>query len=516
MKYLLVFMMMLLTLSVSAHDIEVQNADGIIIYYIWTNNNTELAVSYRGTASSGFDYSGHIVIPDSVEYNGNKYSVTAIDGMAFSNNSYLTSIRIPNSVTSIGASVFSGCSSLKSIVVEDGNSVYDSREGCNAIIRTSDNELIAGCVNTRILNSVTSIGSLAFSGSGLRSIKIPNSVTNIGGGAFFNCYSLRSVTIGNNVTIIGNGAFQYCISLSSIEIPNSVINIGEYAFMDCSGLSSVTIGNNVTIIEEGAFVRCSGLKSVTLGNNVTSIESGAFADCSSLSSITIPNSVTSIGEAVFSGCSSLKSITIPNSVISIREPVTIGASVFSGCSSLKSIVVEDGNSVYDSREGCNAIIRTSDNEIIAGCMNTKIPNSVITIGRYAFYDCSGLKSIEIPNSVTSIDGDAFSGCTNLTNVYCFAEELPHIFFEIFSDTPIEKSILHVPESAINAYKTTYPWSKFGSIVALTNQEMSVESMRIDDSYFDYYQLNGQKSFKLKHGLNIIRAKDKKIRKVFIN
>ena len=159
---------------------------------------------------------------------------------------------------------------------------------------------------------------------------------------------------------------------------------------------------SVTTIGQDAFSDCSGLTSVTIPNGVTSIADRTFSDCSGLTSITIPNSVTRIGYLAFYGCSGLISITIPNSVTSI------GSYAFDGCSGLTSVIVESGNTVYDSRDNCNAIIETATNTIIQGCMNTSILNSVTSIGHSAFRGCSGLTSVTIPNSVTEIGGSAFS------------------------------------------------------------------------------------------------------------
>ena len=158
---------------------------------------------------------------------------------------------------------------------------------------------------------------------------------------------------------------------------------------------------SVTSIGDSAFTYCYSLTSVTIPNSVTSIGSSAFFHCSSLTSITIPNSVTSIGGYAFYGCSSFTSVTIGNSVTSI------GGEAFVGCWSLTSVIVESGNSTYDSRENCNAIIESATNTLIVGCQNTIIPNSVTSIGDWAFCDCTALTSITIPNSVTSIGDRAF-------------------------------------------------------------------------------------------------------------
>ena len=166
--------------------------------------------------------------------------VTRIGNGAFFSCRLLTSITIPNSVTSIGTKVFDDCTGLASMVVESDNDVYDSREGCNAIINTIDNKLIAGCKNTVIPNTVTSIGEYAFNGcSGLITINIPGSVTSIGKAAFVNCTGLTSFTIPDGVTSIADETFMYCRALTSVTIPSSVTSIGQTVFADCSALTEV-------------------------------------------------------------------------------------------------------------------------------------------------------------------------------------------------------------------------------------------------------------------------------------
>ena len=174
----------------------------------------------------------------------------------------------------------------------------------------------------------------AFSGcSGLTSLTIPSSVTEIGSYAFEDCSGLTSLTIPSSVTSIGWYAFEGCSGLTSLTIPSSVTEIGRETFMGCSGLTSLTIPSSVTSIGWSAFSGCSGLTSLTIPSSVTSIGWSAFSGCSGLTSLTIPSSVTSIGYYAFSGCSGLTSLTIPSSVTSIDD------NAFSGCSGLTSIYV---------------------------------------------------------------------------------------------------------------------------------------------------------------------------------
>ena len=251
-------------------------------------------------------------------------------------------------------------------------------------------------------------------------LKYFTGLTSIGDSAFYYCRNLTSVTIPNSVISIGESAFYHCSGLTSITIPNSVTSIDYYVFFYCSGLTSIVVDkdntyydsrdNSNAIIETSTNTLIYGCQNTFIPNSITSIGNSAFSGCSAMTSVTIPNSVTRIGFNAFSGCSGLTSITIPNSVI------WFGQYAFNGCSSLTSIKVQDGNSKYDSRDNCNAIIETSTNKLIAGCQNTVIPNSVTSIGVGAFHVCSGLASVTIPNSVTSIGNSAFSYCSGLTSV----------------------------------------------------------------------------------------------------
>ena len=437
------FLLLSFSLSSFAKDNdEPVKVDGI--YYLLNKDAKTASVTYKEEHVIVSEYEGSISIPKTIQYSGINYTVTSIGERAFTGDtSRLTSISIPNSVTSIGKWAFLGCSALTSITIPNGvtsigdgafsrcsglttikvdksNPVYNDGDGSNCIIETSTNTLVQGCKTTiipnnvesignqafwmcdsltsiTIPNSVKSIGDEAFAGcDGLTSITIPNGVTSIGDKAFLSCDGLTSITIPNGVTSIGNRAFEHCIGLTSITISNGVTSIGDYAFYGCSGLTSVTIPNSVTSIGEGTFLLCSGLTSVTIPNSVTSIEAIAFLG-SGLTSVTIPNSVTSIGNRAFEHCIGLTSITISNGVTSI------GDYAFYGCSGLTSVTIP--NSVTSIGEGTFLLC--------SGLTSVTIPNSVSSIGDEAFKFCFGLTSITIPNSVKTIGKDAFKDCVNL-------------------------------------------------------------------------------------------------------
>ena len=312
MKKLFIFLFLFfINFSSYAYDFSAFNADGISFFYS-LNENGGVTVTNTQSSYPRKYYSGDIVIPETVEYQGKTYIVTGIDDSAFSGSGGLTSISIPNSVTYIGTRAFQNCSGLTPTII--------------------------------IPNSVTSIGTLAFCGcSGLTSITISKGVKEIGSEAFSGCTNLKTVVVDienpifdsrNNCNgIIETASNTLVFGFGNTIIPESVTTIGKEAFKYNTNLSSFIIPKSIKTIEERAFFGCNSLGAIDFGEGVISIGDNAFGECSGLKSIVIPNSISSIGDNTFYRCSGLKTIVIPESVTSI------GYSAFAQCPRLSDIYV---------------------------------------------------------------------------------------------------------------------------------------------------------------------------------
>lgn len=340
--------------------------------------------------------------------------VTTIEMGAFYRCEYLTEITLPESVTTIGEQAFGACTSIKSITIPQGvtSIEYSAFSDCTSL------------ASVTIPNNVTSIGEEAFSGcTSLTSIIIPDKITSIGESAFIDCiklievHNLSDLEITAGSSDYGMVAYYAKNVYTATEVESKLSETadgfityaddvtGEYYLVGYSGTETdITLPDDINghdyEIYQGAFYMCIALTDVTIPDRVTSIGIGAFSDCTSLANITISDSVTSIGDDAFYGCTSLTNITIPNSV------TTIGSNAFFLCSSLVNIIIQDG-------------VTTISSYTFAGCYlleSVTIPNSVTTIGNYAFANCDSLADITIPDSVTSIGNNAFNYCRSLTSI----------------------------------------------------------------------------------------------------
>ena len=394
------------------------------------------------TFISPLGLSGSVTIPD---------GVTTIEENAFYYNQIVTEVILPESVTTIGDSAFSG-PSITRVNIPDG---------------------------------VTTIGDEAFYGSSVTEITIPASVTMLGDYVFSSCENLRTVSLLLSLESIGSQMFYGCTSLESITIPSSVTSIGEYAFSQCTSLESITLPSSLERIEDYAFEYCSGLKSISIPASVTYIGNGAFSGCTGLrvvvdsgnvnylsdngalynkdrtellldqvtsGDVVISGSVTSIGYAAFAGNSGITSLSIPNTVTSI------GYSAFADCENLTEVTIAiNGNLIANGAfygTSAHVTIETGSKGITYGLFNgcdatgITIPETVTYISGYAFANMTAAITITLPASLSSVDTFAFiacgcdivfaSGTTNIPHNVLYRSDIRHITIPV-SITSLYKS-----------------------------------------------------------------------------
>lgn len=354
----------------------------------------------------------------------------------------ITEIVIPKSVTSIGSIPFPGCP-IESIIVEEGNTVYDSRENCNAIIKTESNCLILGSKNTKIPESVSSIRYAFYCHKTLESIYIPKNITSIGRRAFMGCSKLSIIEVDkdnpvydsreNCNAIIETATNKLIAGCGRTTIPHSVNSIEEFAFVHCESLTELNIPDSIIEIGNGAFMGCSYLKTVRLPKDLKQLNTCLFNSCILLEKIEIPEGVESIKGGAFASCDELRELEIPQSVTFIHKKAFNGGH-------LQRIKVHPLNPVYDSRENCNAIIERATDKLIAGCSKTTIPNSVKSIADEAFICCYELTEITIPEGVINIGDYAFYVCDDLTCI-TLPSTLQSVGEDAFEDTNLTQIII---------------------------------------------------------------------------
>lgn len=331
---------------------------GQVLYYTINDDQVTVTVTHPSYLNwGGYDKPvGELSIPPAVEYENVTFTVTAIDASAFATCNRLTSVVVPGTVVEIGDQAFVRCDSLEVfrmgngvarlergilancprlqyLSVGAGNSVYDSREGCNAIIETATNTLLVGSMNTVIPSSVRVVGEKAFEGNVLlQHVVVPDSVTEVGNRAFAGCTNLESVVLPTALSTMGQQLFSGCVGLTTANLPETLTTVPVGTFEGCSALTSVAIPASVTVIGDMAFCSCAALSQVTLPAGLLTVGDHAFSDCRSLRTVVVPDQVTTIGTDAFWNCEKLHYVKLGSSVRSI------GRTAFSRCHRLAQVM----------------------------------------------------------------------------------------------------------------------------------------------------------------------------------
>ena len=511
-----------------------------------TNHDGELSfLEAKAVTSIGTEFKGKTNITSFEELRYFK-NVQSIASEAFAGCTSLKSIVVPVSVSSIGTSVFWGCSSLESVKVIPENNYFNSRNGCNAIIRTADNCLVAGCKTTVIPTDVAALGEGAFMQLPLTAVSIPKSVASYGKKVFYGCDDIETVMVGAKTPAVLTADVFSCTSRATLIVPTGTLAAYEKAnvwkdFLKHIEISSSTLpihfadsqvkelcvanwdqdgdkelsyaeaaavtdigsvfnGNTsiqtfdeleyftgLTTIPESAFYYCSWLTSITLPETITSIGNYAFMRCLYMTSIRLSENLESIGQQAFWNCLRLTSIRIPAKVSSI------GANVFGYCTQLTDVSVDPANTVFDSRDNCNAIVQTVTNTLYQAFISTKIPKSVTSIGEdsysyisglstiriplqitrienYAFFCCPDLRCVELPAGLTYIGHQSFDYCDSLKTVKVGMTVPPAITQRTFNSRTY--ATLYVPTGCKEAYLAADYWKEFNQIVEFCDGDVN--------------------------------------------
>ncbi len=461
--------MLLLFLFAARSHASSYEVDGL--YYTLQDDGTAMIVAQGsdgdgGSIAIGFSngYSGDIIVPDSVDIDGQLFAVSAVGDYAFLGATSLTSVSLPATISQIGATPFANSTKLTAINVADGNKDFCSVDG--------------------VLFDKECTTLIACPGAKSGDYSVPATVDSICSSAFYGCSTITAISLPSSVRKFGVNVFRGCSKLTSLEIPEGVSNVPANTFYGCRLLKNITLPCTLESIAHHAFYYCQSLANIQLPEGLISIDYNAFEECVSLDNVKLPNTLTDLGSMAFHNCTSLSDITIPASVS------VIGESPFSGCTRMTTIDVDASNTDYCSIDG---VLFDIDAKNLICCPSGKsgdyvMPSTVCvlgasaffycrkltsvrmslsidTIGTSAFNGCKGLTSIEIPGNVKSIGKYAFSNCTNLTSMICHASIPPETFSNSYLSSTYAKP-LYVPSRRVDTYKSASVWRSFKQILPI--------------------------------------------------
>ena len=527
------------------------------IYYDINEDGTTLAIvpdeSYK-------DITGDLVLPDTVTYNGTKYTVKFINNEAFKNCNGLTSVTLPNTVTVVGMMAFQHCDSLETLTI--GTSLYMSGSGaftnCKKVKTVNWNARkihpfssylaspLLGYSNVTTFNvgpdveeipeallySFFSLNTINWNARNcanspfatlrddikalVKTVNIGDSVRSIPHSFIAGMKNVEILSIGKSVTSIGDSAFIHCAKITKANFNNNLTSIGDLAFAYCTNLSEITIGDSVRSIGEFAFGACHELRSIKLPETLTEISYQLFGYCYKLKSVIIPSSVTAIRTYAFADCEGLEEVSIPASV------TTIGYGAFEYCIILKAIDIPNS-------------VTSIGNEAFSTCISLQrviLPPMITEICNGTFWNCTNLESVTIPSGVTSIGVLSFTNCRKLKKVYCYNStppllddgveyrrnlyeqyqyDYPYSFwnqdFSSFGGVDKENCVVYVPKGSGDSFLNAALWKDFKNIVEADMSGVDdINYVKPASGHTQRYNLLGQPVGDNYHGIVIENGK----------
>ncbi len=554
LKGILAIVVLLFSTHAWAYDFEVDNIQYTVI------SLDELTAEVSGLSDEDVT---KVIIPGTVEYRSRELNVISIGESAFTNNTTLQSVSIPNTITTISSKAFQNCTSLSQVSLPES-------------LTSLESSAFSGCVS---LTSVTfgkalsSIGNSAFSGcTSLLQVSLPHVLQSIGDYAFSGCTSLASVAFGDALSSIGSYAFQNCTSLLQVSLPEGLRSIGSYAFYG-SGLITITFPESITSIPSYCFYSCKSLTEVNLPSSLRSINADAFYGCSSLKELDMPNSVTSLGNYALRGCTELTSLQVSagldylfdgwrQSSVSSKPTFEYYPVLWEGApSTMKSIILKDGVSDFSARGYGYAV--NSVNSSIGQPVFSNIDLEYYYVGRplidikswsykasYNYKTYTFNYSMSVSQPYGTIQTLEIGGCCydvpyfyqsveylilgenvdtyTISNIYqgnfkgiMCKSSIPPIVSGTFENSTYINVPLYVPTGSKATYEATEGWKDFWEIVELDDMPPgysdAVQSIiaygKVD--VIGYYSIDGKKVSTPQRGINIIRYSDGTARKVLV-